>query len=464
MSQLATNADTTNAAAPAGPDVLTRRKTKPILLPWQQAWRNDASPLKIWEKSRRIGATYTEANDAVMARLTGKRTVPYWFSSADESAAAEFAEYCAYWLRVAEAVVERYTEQVEDEETRRKATAYVVRVAGTKVTAMTSNPRRFRSKGGDVGLDEFAYHDDPQAMYRAAEPATMWGGQLRILSTHNGEASEFNRLCQMGRRVAAGQAKPGDIPFSLHRITIVQAVEQGLVERINETQGTTYTRERFLAERRSRCRDEDHWQQEYMAVPAVDSAAWLPYELIEACEHADAGRADLTGTGLLYVGADIGETGHPTVIVVGERIGDVLWVRRVRRSVGEPLAAVEAAVMGLLAQPRCVRGCIDATGVGAQIAQAAVRGGKGQGVKFSLPVKDSLASRVRRAFEDRAVRVPMGGKTREDLHSIRMTRTASGGMRFDAASTADGHGDEFWALALMLEAATTGAEPWAMVG
>lgn len=451
----------------AAPTAITKPKTRSgrILLPWQEAWRRDESPLKIWEKARRVGATYAEANDATMTRLAGRAKRPYWFSSADESAAFEFIDYCDFWRRSADAVADRFTEAVEDPATGKAATAFILRLgANLRITAMSSNPRRFRSKGGDIGLDEFAYHDQPAAMYEAAEPCTTWGGRLRILSTHNGEGSEFARFCEMGRRCAKGEPRPGDIPWSLHRITLPEAVEQGLVERINETQGLALTRGGFLAERRSRCRSEDHWRQEYLAFPSVDSTAWLPYDLLASCEDDGAGLPAGAGDGLRYVGMDIGETEDLTVLWTLERVGDVVWTREVLVFQREPLRVKEEALLARLAHPKVVRACIDATGVGAQIAQAAVRAGKGEAVKFTGPVKEALAAPVRRYFEDRRIRIPPGSEVREDLHAVRMERTAAGNVRFDAARSEAGHADRFWALALALHAAAAAtAEPKAWV-
>ncbi|MCD4699870.1 MAG: hypothetical protein K8R91_04785 [Phycisphaerae bacterium] len=447
------------------PLALTKRKTKAgrILLPWQEAWRRDGSDLKLWEKSRRIGATYTEANDCAMTRLTGQRNMDYWFSSADESAAYEFADYVRFWMETAGSVADQFTEDVPDEKTGRSGTAFIVRFgSGVRMTAMSSNPRRFRSKGGDVCLDEFGYHDKPSEMYRAAEPCTMWGGGLRILSTHNGEGSEFNTFVKMGRRCAAGEAKPGDIPWSIHRITLPEAVAGGLVERINETRGTKWGRDEFLKIRRQRCRDEDHWRQEYLAIPSIDSTAWLPYELIEGCESDQAGIPSLATDGQRYIGMDIGETKDRTVIWTLERVGDVLWTREVAVFTDEPLRIKQEALLSRIKHPRVVRACIDATGLGTQIAQEAVATGKGEAVKFSLPVKDELASPLRGLFEDKRIRVPGDAETREDLHAVRMTRTASGNPRFDAERSEAGHADRFWSLALACYAATNvGPQPYA---
>jgi len=437
--------------------ILTRRKTKAgrILLPYQEAWRRDESPTKLWEKARRIGATYAEANDVVFSRLRGRRKVDYWFSSADESAAYEFADYCRFWLRTADQVAEIVSEQIEDLAARTFGTAYVVRFpGGQRMTAMSSNPRRFRSKGGDIGLDEYAYHDEPEAMYEAAEPCTTWGGWLRILSTHNGEGTEFYKFVEMGRRHAAGCPRHGDIPFSIHRVTLPEAVDQGLVELINRTRGTSYTREAFLAERRSRCRSEDHWRQEYLAIASIDSTAWLTNSLIEGCEADAAGNPALFGDGQRYIGMDVGESEDRTVIWTLERVGDVLWTREVLVFTDEPLRVKQDALLARIRNPLVVRACVDATGVGAQIAQEAAMTGKAEGIKFTIPVKDQLASPLRGLFEDKKLRIAPSAEIREDLHSIRMMKTAAGHPRFDAERSEAGHADRFWALALACHAAS----------
>ncbi|MEO0966228.1 MAG: terminase family protein [Planctomycetota bacterium] len=435
------------------PTPVTDRKSSGgrVLLPYQEAWRRDGSRMKIWEKSRRIGATYVEANDAVMSRLTRQRRSHYWFSSADESAAFEFADYCRFWLKVAGTVVEIVTEDVRDDLTGRDAKAFVVAVQGQRVTAMSSNPRRFRSKGGDVCLDEYGFHDDPRRMWAAAYPTITWGDSIRVMSTHNGEGSEFHKKVLAGEPFAEGVDRRDT--FSVHRVTIHDAVAQGLVAKINDIKGTSMSDAEFLAACRAGCQTEDDWLQEFMAIPSKDATAWLPYELIEACESDAAGDPARYADGQRYIGMDIGEQHDRTVIWTLERVGDVLWTREVVVFTDEPMSVKEKALLDRLAHPKVVRAVVDATGLGTQIGQAAERTNKAEAVKFTLPVKDELASPLRGLFEDRRVRVPGDSDTREQLHAIRMSRTAGGTPRYDAARTEDGHADKFWALAMACHAA-----------
>jgi phage FluMu gp28-like protein len=92
---------------------------------------------------------------------------------------------------------------------------------GTKIHALSSNPKALRSKGGKVVLDEFAHHDEPEKMWSAARPVITWGFPLRILSTHNGKSCKFYKFVDA--------AKKGRLRWSYYTVDIYRAVEEGLV-------------------------------------------------------------------------------------------------------------------------------------------------------------------------------------------------------------------------------------------
>jgi phage FluMu gp28-like protein len=46
--------------------------TDDILLPYQKRWIEDAAAVKVWEKSRRIGASYVEALASVLEAAKSK--------------------------------------------------------------------------------------------------------------------------------------------------------------------------------------------------------------------------------------------------------------------------------------------------------------------------------------------------------------------------------------------------------
>ena len=61
----------------------------------------------------------------------------------------------------------------------------------------------------------------------------MWGGQVHIISTHDGVDNPFNELIN--------DVRAGKKPYSVHRITFDEAVEQGLYRRICLRLGKDWT-------------------------------------------------------------------------------------------------------------------------------------------------------------------------------------------------------------------------------
>jgi len=438
------------------------RKLRAYALRYQWRWIVDDRPFKVWEKSRRIGATYAEALRAVIKRLEGRRD--YWFSSADETAAEEFIEYCRFWAEFIGAAARIVDDApVVDPQ---GFTRYRIRFAnGRRITSLSSSPRNFRSKGGDVGWDEAAWHDRPREMWAALSMAATWGGQVSVLSTHNGEGSLFAELVKEAAAVAGGTADPSReavIDWSYHRTTIEDAVEDGLVEKIlGLKRPDPAARAEWLRRQRARARDEDTWNQECMCVPSAESATLLTYDLIGAASApADEllgrfHRDDLGRPLPLYGGLDVGRERDLSIFAVGEAAGDLLSTRHFesmeRTRYSDQLAAVE----GFWARRPLRRFCGDATGIGDMLIESVQdRHGRhrAEKVKFTAEAKEDLATGLLGAFQDRRILVPDLRPVREGLHKVRKTITAAGNVRYDAARDAAGHADEFWAIALMWHA------------
>lgn len=473
----------------------TGRTMKGIFLPYQLDWINDESPRKLGDKSRRTGWTWSEAYDAVSRRQGGSRNRDrdYWFSSADESAAAEFIEYCRFFQEeLFGKIADVFIEHIEDPTTGRVATAFCLRCPnGRKIVAMSSNPRRFRSKGGDVGLDEFAFHDNQHGMYGASSPVTTWGGTLRVFSTPNGEGNEYDRMVKRCRKLLnklgfdpnqpprlawdtlfAASQKHNIAPiFSYHRVTIVDAIAQGIVDKINEVGGTTWTEDGFLDDCRAKSLDHESFLQEYMCEPAANAAAWLTFAIIEAAEHDDCPQPQepLTGYegGVCHIGVDVGAERDLTVIWVLEPVGDVLYTRQIVEIEKTSLPEQQAILGNILRNVRWASCTIDQSAIGLGLMQYSRSefGERVEGVQFTNPAKQAMAVAIKQAFEDRAVRIPANnGVLRDDLHSIRKTVTQTGLERFDAPRGPHGHADRFWALALAIEGSKTqrGGHFWAL--
>jgi phage FluMu gp28-like protein len=439
-----------------------------LLLEYQAKWVKDQSRLKIAEKSRQIGWTWATAYGLVSRKALKSAQLDSWISSRDDIQARLFLEDCKSFAALLQAGAEDLGERVVDEDGH---SAYVLRMAnGLRLHSMSSNPDAQAGKRGDRVLDEFALHPDPRKLYAIAYPGITWGGCMEIFSTHRGSANFFNELIEEIKH------KGNPKGFSLHRVTLQDALDQGFLAKLQAKLPMGDPRQEmdegeYFDFIRAGAPDEESFLQEYMCVPSDDNSAFLSYDLIASCEYraneewemAPEGR--VTPTGSLYVGVDVGREHDLTVIWVVEAAGDVRFTRQVITMQGVTFDEQERRLYEVLENPLVRRCCIDCTGLGRQFAERAQqRFGQWrvEAVNFSGPVKEELAYPVRSAFEDRAIRIPQEAKIRSDLRAIKKETTAAGNIRFTADRGKNGHADRFWGLALALHAGKKGGGPaWA---
>ncbi len=422
---------------------------KNYFLPYQIRWLNDKSQVKIWEKSRRIGATYVQSFEDVLDCVE-KRVPAVWFSSADESAAKEYILYASQWAKIFDAGARNMGEVVLDEK-RGIKTLQIIFTNGTRINALSSNPKAFRSKGGKVVWDEAAHHDNDRQMWKAAKPAATWGFPIRILSTHNGKSSLFYKFTE--------QIKKGKLNWSLHTTDIFTAVDEGLYDKILGRKASKQEKEDWLKELERDSFDNATWLEEYCCIPVDDATAFLTYELIEKAEFNDALIDDLSQIkGDLFVGVDIGRRKDLTVISIIEKIGDVRFLRKKIELEKIKFSTQREILFDILSHPKLRRAAIDATGLGMQLAEEAEEHfGKYriEPITFTLKAKEELAYNLLSLFQDSFVKIPSERELKEDLHSVRRVTTLSNNIRFDVAQTeVSGHADRFWSLALALYASS----------
>jgi phage FluMu gp28-like protein len=429
---------------------------QPYFMPYQLRWLDADRQIKFWEKSRRIGATYVQSwedvKDVVENEETGKLSQPkVWFSSADESAAREYIDYCEKWASLLNVAAEQMGSTVLDEDRNVKALVLELPNIGV-IHALTSNPSRFRSKGGKAVVDEFAHHDDQEGMWDAVYPLTTWGNPLRVMSTHQGK----RLFWRMAEEMRAGQRNG-----TVQTTTIIDAVEEGLLDTIKGRETTEEERQQWLQAIKQDCRDEEQWMQEYMCQAVDESDAFLTYDMIAAT--ADAGvlwdgslkqRCDREG--ILYLGVDIGRREDLTVFWLIEEIGPMTFTRKVKVMEKAPFRAQWDVFQSFMAHPQLRRACIDETGIGMQMAEEAEHtygAHRVEKVSFTSSVKEELAYELRRRIEEKTLVLPESQKIREDLHSVRKSVTSAGNLRFQVQG-GDGHADRFWAGALSCHAAS----------
>lgn len=269
---------TRGAELPADHDPLAEG----ILMLHQLEWLEDKSDLKLGEKGRRCGITYAEALDdtliAASARSAGGDNVFYIGDTKDKG--REFIGYVAHFAKIVakelSASVEEFLfeDQLEDG-TSRMISAYRVRFAsGFRVEALSSRPENIRGLQGVVVIDEAAFHQDVRAVLDAVNALLIWGGRIRVISTHNGVLNPFNELIR--------EAKAGKVPFSLHFIPFAKSVANGLYRRVCLLRGKEWSPEAEAA-----------WEQQIRSAYGVRTA--------QMRQELDAIPADAEGAALTRV-------------------------------------------------------------------------------------------------------------------------------------------------------------------
>lgn len=431
---------------------------------YQARWIKDDSRLKLMEKSRQIGMSWSTAYRLVRQKSAADARQDAWISSRDDLQARLFKEDCNSFAGVLNAAAQDLGQVVIDPE--RAISAYVLQFAnGLRVNSMSSNPDAQAGKRGDRVLDEFALHPDPRKLYAIAYPGITWGGSMEIISTHRGSANFFNQLVQ---EIKFKGNKKG---FSLHTVTLQHALDDGFLAKLQAKLPHDDPRQdmdeaEYFAFIKSGCTDEESFLQEYMCVPADDASAFISFELIDAVKYKGGEAWEYTLEQLracknpLYLGGDIGRVSDLTCFWVDEVVGGVAFARKLVDLKNTTFDEQEARLYELLALPTLRRACIDNTGIGRQLVERAqTRFGKYkvEAITFTPAVKEELAYPVRSACEDRSMRIPDRPEVVSDFRAIRKETTAAGNIRFTAERGPGGHSDRFWAKALARHAAAQAA-------
>jgi len=262
--------------APLANDATNRNAPPPVLLPYQQTWIADESPLKIAEKSRRIGLTWAEACDDVLIAAKAGGTNVFYIGPTQDMA-LEFIEACAMWARAFNQVATEIEEGIFEDGGEKEIKTYKIDFPGSgrRIVALSSRPTNLRGKQGVIVIDEAAFHPDLNGLLKAALAMLLWGDRVRIISTHDGVDNPFNELIQEIR----AKKRRGEV----HRYTFRQAVEQGLYRRVCLRRGIEWTAEgeaAWVADAYGFYGDDA--AEELDVVPSQGGGAFLTMALIEA--------------------------------------------------------------------------------------------------------------------------------------------------------------------------------------
>jgi len=408
------------------------------LLPYQQrAVESDARfTLNVW--SRQVGKSHAFSLRRIYRGMRRRRN--QIFLSAGERQSRELMIKARQHLEALKIAAE-WHEMSLFEGTEFKQLEIRLPAIGIRIIGLPANPNTARGFTGDVLLDEFAMHQKDREIWASVFPTVMRGhGELDVCSTPKGRQNMFYRL------------QPNEA-FAHSTVTIDDAITDGL--------------ELNREELRHAMGDDDLWRQEFLCEFVDEATAYLTYEMIGECEDVTIPlETDLEALadhqGDVVVGVDIGRVRDLTIIWPFDVTGHVL------RSLGlielGPMPfRRQSDILADVLQCRCVRRCcIDATGLGMQMAEEALERFGAHRVEtctFTPAFKSQIAGGLRVKIEDKNIRLQVDPHVRNDLHSVRKTVTTAGHIRLDAPREDGSHADRFWAAALAVHAAAAGGGP-----
>lgn len=432
-------------------------KDAPVLLPYQARWFNDESQVKIAEKSRRTGLTWAEAAANVVTaskpKSRGGRSVFYIGSK--KEMALEYISAVALFAKSFNQLAQAVEEGIFKDDGDKDILSYTVRFpnSGFKITSLSSRPSNLRGMQGDVVIDEAAFHDSLTELLKAAMALTMWGDRVRIISTHNGVDNQFNET------ILAARAGKND--YSIHRITLDDALAAGLFKRICFVRGWEWTKaleDEWKAKLIKRSPNFEAAQEEYFCVPNQSGGAALSRALIESCmssdypvirleksnafnelpEHAkDAEVLDFCNEQLLPVlemldkthrhcfGEDFGRLSDLTVIdpmMINQDMSRTVPFSVELRNI--PFNQQRQILFFIVDRlPRLIAGALDAGGNGMYLAeQARLRYGSGRifEVKFSESWYLEQMPKFKAAFDDHSLTLPADADQLDDLRALQV--------------------------------------------
>ena len=471
-----------------------------VFLPYQKKWLADKASVKVVEKSRRVGLTWAQAHDdTLLAATSGRYGMDVLYISFNQDMTREYIEACADWAKRLQLVAGKVNEDVFKDGDEREIKAFRIDFAsGRKILALSNRPSNLRGKQGRVIIDEAAFVEDLPELLKAALALLMWGGQVIIISTHNGADNAFNQLVQ--------DVRAGNLPYSLHRITLDDALHDGLYRRICQVTEKPWTQE-----------GEDAWRaelikiygdgadEELFCIPRQSSGAYLTTAMLEACmgaapvltwtppaedfvdwplpvaerytrgwiaEELEPLLAPLPQDMAHFCGVDFGRSGDLSVFWPATEEKDLRlvppFVLELRNCPHRTQQQILFAILERL--PRFSGVSLDARGNGSALAEAA-RQQYGPEQVREVMISESWYREtmplLKAGIEDKTLLLPRDAGILSDFRSLRVVKgVARVPEQRIKDKTGGRHGDSVIACAMMLDARKElgSAEPWDYVG
>jgi len=437
--ELAPDPPTSSGADDHPPKSTQPAHVKPFvpLLPYQRAdvESNERFLWNCW--SRQTGKSFTKTLRRILRGLVRRKN--QIFLSAGERQSRELMQKARQHCETLKIATD-FTDKTAFQNTSFNQLELAL-PGGVRLIGLPANPQTARGYTGDVFLDEFAMHVADREIWASLFPTLLRGrGELDIASTPKGKNNLFYALSSNPR-------------FVKSTITLDDAIAQGLdVDKsaLKQAMG-----------------DDELFRQEFDCEFLDESTAFLTYEQIAACSdpllttHNTPG-AVASDPHELFVGVDIGRKRDMTVFWVFAKHETTLATIAVIEMSNATFREQFDTLSELLSARTLRRCCIDAGGIGMQLAEQAVErfgNHRVEPIIFTAALKSQMAGALRVAVEARTIRIPADRRIRNDWHSLRRDISEQGHFRLSAPRREGSHADRFWAAALALHAAQTTRGP-----
>lgn len=438
---------------------------------WWQAWyiRNDFQFLAA-NKSRRVGWSFITAMKGMLNALDPAKVgyTKQFVSYSMEDAKEKIAVAREFYYSIPDGLGKK--KLVSDSKT-------VLEFAdknGRSRSRLISWPCKApRGKGGDISLDEFAFHAKDKEIYVGALPVISRGGRLEVGSTPFGNKGYFYDI--LADKLRYPQFKRIEVlwwmsPALCRNVKeATGAAETMATPQLVETYGTAIIKQIYDS------MALEDFQQEYEGRFRDELASFITLSMIQACIPLGDDEIipfrtiddfivayDPKVHGFLYAGYDVGRTNDASELaLIGynpETEKKTVWAPISYKQVG--FETQEDNLMHLMKELPVHRLCIDSTGIGMHLAENLERRmpRKVEPVTFTGPVKEELAEALWLGFDARDFVLPADRALQSQIHSIKKTVTASKTSRFDCDANEKHHADKFWAFALANYAVSAGVK------
>lgn len=202
-----------------------------LLYQSQIRWLADTSQMMVAEKGRQVGFSWVDSLKSVIEATRPNSPRNTYYTSFNRDTTENYIRYATKWARSLGHILDRTASQrlIDDRDTLMYRLRFL---NGCSITALAGNAVNLRDKSGAaIVVDEAAFRQDLPAILDAATACVVWGGSLRVFSTHYGIDSDFNKLIE----------RAAERRFSHHRIPFRKAVAEGLYKRVCLRTGQTWT-------------------------------------------------------------------------------------------------------------------------------------------------------------------------------------------------------------------------------